>query len=982
MFLRVMAWKELREQRLQMLLLTLLGVLILGVVFPLMGDRSSGSLTTAAMAAIVFAWAGGMVTGAVALANERETQTQTFLDMMPRWRRQIWAAKLFVALVLVVIQSLLFGSVSMAANRDVLPVSQMRDLGGVALFSLLSGLFGLGCGMAGSAKAQTVLAAIGWSMIALILSIAATGIAVGLLQLLVATWAQLRGSEAAALSTLGWMLTIPLPMTLSALIYTRLDRQRRFADRPTIRPRFRVVSGGFGMGPTLWLSLRQGWPLIVGLIVIAIVAAPLHVVEPLVGWPVLTLLVGVLMGVATLGDEQFYAAFRFLADQRLPLGRFWLFKLGSRFLIATLLVVICALAAIFAFEISRQFKGPMWLDRRPGVEGVMVRQLDLWAFLPMWGLYGFAFGHLASMLARKSVVAFAIAMLGSLMGLVAWVPSLVSGGLPAWQIALLPMAMLIFARISVWAWATDRLLTRRWVQAWGVATVIGVALVIGPLANRVLEVPAAATPFDVAEFQARFPTRDQNPIRAKLLLAEERFDHSAAARRLPQFAAAPIGFTGRLGGDRVLLTLVHGWPKNASVEQALGEAAAQGNWIASLVEAAREPMMPVDLPGDDTLTTRSASQRVAPLATWVAFRALYVQSTGMNAEALDLLLDELALARRLMSCATRRAYSNALIVENCALLGLQRWCERPGVPPALLERALKEAQRHDAERPPYLDVIKAEHVRLRDYQTGAADPFYNPSILDDEEWQTALVDVAVRMPWEKKRRERLLNNYTALRIQAAALDYPTLSARMAYRPPDPSVYSWLFSYADLNDTEGQRRCSRIANGLGHDLIFMHVSMFLAMNHDRGRFFGECDCRALQLRLALLIFQHRYGKLPEKLDELMPSLLASLPIDPFSGALFRYRVISEDEWVDWREEVRPGEDADWHTAAGMQFNSLDREAARRRLAAGTALVWSAGPNGVDDGGTSQFQSDLPGRELAMMYRGGHDDILYPVPVVKK
>src|SRR5689334_12340045 len=110
MFLRAMAWKELREQRLQALLLTALGLVILSVVFPLFGDQSAHSVTNAALAAIVFAWAGGMVTGAVALANEREADTQTFLDMLPRWRLQVWWAKLFVAVMLVVIQSLLLSA--------------------------------------------------------------------------------------------------------------------------------------------------------------------------------------------------------------------------------------------------------------------------------------------------------------------------------------------------------------------------------------------------------------------------------------------------------------------------------------------------------------------------------------------------------------------------------------------------------------------------------------------------------------------------------------------------------------------------------------------------------------------------------------------------------------------------------------------------------------------------------------------------------
>src|SRR5439155_8416143 len=72
MFLRAMIWKELREQRLQALILTVIGLLVLTVAFPMFGDDMALA-ATAPLAAIVFAWACGMVTGAIALANERET---------------------------------------------------------------------------------------------------------------------------------------------------------------------------------------------------------------------------------------------------------------------------------------------------------------------------------------------------------------------------------------------------------------------------------------------------------------------------------------------------------------------------------------------------------------------------------------------------------------------------------------------------------------------------------------------------------------------------------------------------------------------------------------------------------------------------------------------------------------------------------------------------------------------------------------------
>src|SRR5262245_7521392 len=123
MFLRAMAWKELREQRLQAVLLSLIGLAVLTLVFPMWDDQSATSVTNAYLASIVFAWAGGMVTGAVALANEHETDTQTFLDTLPRWRMQLWWAKLFVAVLLVIFQSLLLSAGALAMNRGAIPRS-------------------------------------------------------------------------------------------------------------------------------------------------------------------------------------------------------------------------------------------------------------------------------------------------------------------------------------------------------------------------------------------------------------------------------------------------------------------------------------------------------------------------------------------------------------------------------------------------------------------------------------------------------------------------------------------------------------------------------------------------------------------------------------------------------------------------------------------------------------------------------------------
>src|SRR5262249_26090795 len=123
-------------------------------------------------------------------------------------------------------------------------------------------------------------------------------------------------------------------------------------------------------------------------------------------------------------------------------------------------------------------------------------------------------------------------------------------------------------------WATDRLLSRRCLLGWGVAAAVGAVFVALCLLYRVREVPAADPPFDVAAFAAGFPTRDQNQVRSRLILAEERFrNHFGKHPELTSTSLNPdrhaLLTVPRLGGKLELHVLVHGWPKDSTEERRL-----------------------------------------------------------------------------------------------------------------------------------------------------------------------------------------------------------------------------------------------------------------------------------------------------------------------------------------------------------------------------------------------------------------------------
>jgi len=75
-------------------------------------------------------------------------------------------------------------------------------------------------------------------------------------------------------------------------------------------------------------------------------------------------------------------------------------------------------------------------------------------------------------------------------------------------------------------------------------------------------------------------------------------------------------------------------------------------------------------------------------------------------------------------------------------------------------------------------------------------------------------------------------------------------------------------------------------------------------------------RAIDVWIALERWRNRHGEYPERLDELVPEFLPVRPIDPMDGAPFGYRRRAVD--------AEPG--------------------------APPFLLWTTGPDGIDDGGT--------------------------------
>lgn len=116
--------------------------------------------------------------------------------------------------------------------------------------------------------------------------------------------------------------------------------------------------------------------------------------------------------------------------------------------------------------------------------------------------------------------------------------------------------------------------------------------------------------------------------------------------------------------------------------------------------------------------------------------------------------------------------------------------------------------------------------------------------------------------------------------------------------------------------------------------------------------ARCQLDSTRLAAALALYQVREGKTAELLDDLKPRYLAELPIDPYSGQPFQYR-------------LSKGEKIELLRADGGQIDML-------HVQAGDVVLWSTGPDGMDDSARQDGSRLL--HQNPHVSRGGYDLIV--------
>lgn len=978
--IRALMWKEYREHRAIWVTLALGGSAglyglsqLLGPVWGLSYHSARESLQSLA---VLLAWTYGLICGAMLLANEAETGTLTFLDMLPVRRLEVWLVKALFGLLLLLAQvAVLIGFVIGLGITETVP-----QLLGTLLAMLAVGLFAMSWSLLFSARGENVLNVIGLSFVGQIGGIlAASLLFVGF----VIAVALLGGRDSHAtrflFSCFAFLGLTLGPLVGSARLFTRLDRARG-RSAPLIPRQPEEPSLRASWGRLLWLGYAQMRRLLLGVLLFALAMGFLMLIAGPITWPSLTLFLGVLCGVTVWSDEQLSASFRFLGDQRLPLGRVWIVKIGLRFALAVaaaFVLLLPSLVVAFVHHLetnSTSERMPFFADVLHSVlVGTIVPiGIHLW----LWLLYGFSTGQLCGMLFRKSLVAGVVALGTAGLLVCLWVPSLLGIGLHFWQVAGVPLALLVAGYLLMPAWAADRLLGRDTLLRLGSALLVAGLWTVGGLWYRVAEIPNIPDQLDMPEFVAGIPPQDKgkNPAGMAIRYAwplvharcQELYRKRNGERLFPNLGVGK-GDTFSLQIDAALK---EGWPKRSSELGEWLDDAFQQEWYEQLAEATNHPLGAVE--NLKQMTFNDPLQpwhNAADITRVLAARGLQQQVRGDPRTFVTNLNISLALARNLQHYAPPKAVEWGWLAERIALAAIDRWLEKLSDHPELLERMRDLLFEHESQLPDDRHAIKSAYLIARNSldsvpdkliavqlarATHRANSFGMPA---SEERLQAEIDATAlfwRIPWEYARHERIL--------------------RLAFQEPVP------FS-------EAARRQLIRTHKWGGDALTILMPL-RPQPRDRR---DLALLHASQLKVALRLYQAKnHGNLPPALDDLLPGYVPSIPLDPFDGKPFRYR-ISAGEQLEWstHEALPRGRGgaavARGNAPPGMNlapppprgpFLPPGMVISRKEVPAGQAILWSVGEDEHDDGGKRQGLQDAPQDHGAGFY--DKVDLIYLVP----
>jgi hypothetical protein len=967
-----LAWKEGREHRsIWLTMVVMTGILGFGLPRIIEVGNPAAAVTTATLAILAMAGAYGVVCGALMLAGECEGGTLPFLDVFLGRRGLLWFGKFFLGAFLALAEGFAVGSALVLLKQDA--PDWLLALVGVGNHSpaMRPGLFArapgpelwlvvlplvtleaYAWGLLGSSFTERVLSG------AAIAAVIATPIWLFAICAPPPVFLSLRILASVVALCVSYFMFVTQPRETRLAPVTAPDaeseRLRRFLDtyeayereenteaaaerpapimpillepveaaptngdavpaaRAPAKRRRRVEQAESPFEVLWWLTFQQAWVFFAVLAVLSLVVGLLIPAHGQLLWPLATLLLGVACGTASFAPEQRDLSYQFLAAQHFPLYAIWRFKIGFWLAAAAVTALLLALAGSLVV-----LAGAALLRAHPPAGaglptefhfGTLRELLGPVLFFGIWLAYGFCAGQVFVWLCRKSILAVLLASMAGAAALSLWLPSLLCRGMNGWQLWVLPVAMLVATRLLVRAWAAGRIKERRPMTALAGCAAVGLLWAGGNFGYRAWELPDVGAPVDPAEFRKSIP--------------------GAAANTAGQLLQEAV----------------------SEMEQAAGN---DGPWLAKMAEVTRLSAGVIEAPRADgqpallrhLATCRKMTDRLRTLSR-------DKRIAGEPGPAFEHLAQILALSRNLRNKAPVESYLVGVESEAIALDDLQQWLAQ-GKPAADLRKVLDELNRHAAETPAPVDCVRTECFR-------AGGMLANPIAWNfasgaprgagkvPERWLAGGIALSLDMPWEAERAQRLwrlvwVGLFRAVETPPWQLPQTPVAAGAGSETTRQILHGWLPAAEGrgASITRDQLARQLDASWLSDEHLYCPVVPLRTMA-TRARWRLDASRQAV----ALALLRAETGKPAQALADLVPKYLPELPIDPYSGQPFRYRV-SAGEQIENVGDVRPDQ----------------------------GVLWSTGPDRLDHGGRKH--GGPLADDDANWSRGGFD-LVTPVP----
>jgi hypothetical protein len=473
-----------------------------------------------------------------------------------------------------------------------------------------------------------------------------------------------------------------------------------------------------------------------------------------------------------------------------------------------------------------------------------------------------------------------------------------------WQVVVAPVLALAATRALMRAWAGGRIKERKPLVAlcgFGLAALAWAAVVIG---WRAWEIPNAGPPLNRAAFKDSLPGIKDNRAGQKL-----------------QEALANINDPNKKG---------------------------EKDWLPLVAEAARAPVGMIEaLRGDSEVLLQPNLSAARNIADHLQGSAQGALAQGQPEVAVERLAQILALTRTMRNKVTLLSYITGVKIEDKALQELDGWLAQGKLRPELFQPLLDELNRHAAETPSALDCLQTECFRARGLlDTPTAWAFRTHTVVPrkvPEKWVADGIVLSLATPWENERKMRLWRAVWAGLFRA--LRTPHWQRPEVPWDPQAMPHSagrildhWLPAAEGPDSSLTRARLEQLLTDswLTDERLFAPVRGLISWGT-----YARWRVDASRLAVALGLYQFRERKAAQRLEDLVPKYLPKLPEDPYSGQPFRYR-ISE------------GEEIETHGPNGLGKLTVQR---------GQGVVWSTGPDRVDNGGRKHEVADdnPPARE---------------------